>query len=462
MPFRLLFVAAFAAIATVAASPLAAQEPLTLSEALERADRQAYANRAASATTDAESARALAPLQGILPTVRLEGGYARTTDPIGAFGTTLRQRAITAQDFDPRRLNHPDAAENWAAAVVVEQPIFNADAHLGRQAAKRAAEASRAKEEWTRGSTRLDVVKAYYGAVLAAERVGALEAAARAAHEHVRQARAMVEKGLVTPSDALLAEVKAGEVDAQLIAARGEAELAVRGLAVLLGAPEDSALALPSRLPSVDGTALLDGTDATDDVLERGDVRAAKHGLEAARADARRAKSLHLPRVNAFARYDWNSPDRPFEGEENWTAGVMATWTPFAGGSTIAERRETAARERAAKAMAEGAEANARLEAAQSENALRVAVARLEIADRAARQSAEAHRIVARKYEGGLATVVELLDASAVDTQSQLGRVHAQYTVITAAAEFLHTRGRDVSGIEEIITAPQTTEDGNR
>lgn len=456
MPFRhlLSIVAATAAAAAAFASPLAAQDVLTLSQALETADRAAYANRAAAAASDARSAEALAPLEGILPSLRVEGGYVRTTDPIGAFGTTLRQRAITAQDFDPQRLNHPDVAANYTASLVAELPIFNADAHLGRRAAARAAAAGEASEEWTRRSTRRDVVKAYYGAVLASDRVSTLEAAVRAAQEHARQARSMARNGLVTRSDALLAEVKAGEVEAELIAARGAARMAGRQLAVLLGVPEDTTFTLPSRLPSVDGARLLAGPGgAAQEVQARGDVRAARLGLEAARADERRAKSLYLPRLNAFARYDWNSPDRPFDGEKNWSAGVMATWSPFSGASEIAETRAAAARAEEARARAEGAEAAARLEVEQAESALEVALARLGIAERGAQQSAEAHRIVARKYAGGLATVTELLDAAAVDTQAQLGRSAAQYAVITSAADLLHARGRDVADLDLAVTA---------
>jgi outer membrane protein TolC len=56
----------------------------------------------------------------------------------------------------------------------------------------------------------------------------------------------MVEQGVVTRSDALLARVKAGEVETQLIEAQGEASLVKRQLAVLFGAPEDVAFELPT------------------------------------------------------------------------------------------------------------------------------------------------------------------------------------------------------------------------
>jgi hypothetical protein len=80
-----------------------AQEPLTLAEAMQRADGGAYANRIGAGEAAAQAGEGLAAFRGILPTVRLESGYSRTTDPIGAFGTTLRQRTITPADFDPAR-----------------------------------------------------------------------------------------------------------------------------------------------------------------------------------------------------------------------------------------------------------------------------------------------------------------------------------------------------------------------
>src|SRR5690606_1456188 len=117
--------------------------------------------------------------------VRLESGYGRTTDPIGAFGTTLRQRAIRQQNFDPARLNHPAAATAWTGAVVLEQPLVNVNAWLGRQAAAHATEAREASSSWAHAATRVDVVRAYYGAVLSAQRVETLEVALEAARGHV-------------------------------------------------------------------------------------------------------------------------------------------------------------------------------------------------------------------------------------------------------------------------------------
>jgi outer membrane protein TolC len=83
------------------------------------------------------------------------------------------------------------------------------------------------------------------------------------------------------------------------------------------------------------------------------------------------------------------------------------------------------------------------LQVEQTRTALAVALARLEISERAVAQSAEAHRIIARKYEGGLASVTELLDAQTADTQSGLAFAQARYMAIVDAAERRLALGRD-------------------
>jgi outer membrane protein TolC len=432
-------------------APTPALAQLSLHDALERADRAAFANRIGQAQADRHATDATAALRGILPTVRVEAGFVRTTDPIGAFGTTLRQRTITQADFDPARLNYPSATNNYAGSLIVEQPLFNADAHLGRRSARRAWESADAEVEWTRISTRVDVIRAYWGAVLAAERVGTMEAGHAAARAHVEQADVLVRAGLATRSDALLAEVKAADVEVQLIEARDLAALAKRQLAVLLALPQDEPLEVPASLPSVESIRSLLESVAGAGLSERADVASVNLGRAAAKADAQRATSLHVPRLNAFARYDWNSPNGLYAGDENWTVGLMASWTVFGGASTLAERRAATARLDMATAAAEATVARAELEVEQSESARRVALVRLDIARRSVAQSAEAHRIVGRKYAGGLATVIELLDAAAVETQARLSLAAAKHGGLAGAAERLRAVGRDPAEIADLM-----------
>jgi outer membrane protein TolC len=421
----------------------AGAQVLTLGDALRRADSGAFANRAASADATAQESRAAGTLRGILPSLRVEGGYLRTTDPLGAFGASLRQRTLTAASFDPSHLNDPEAIGTVSSALVVEQPLINADAWLGRSAARLGAEAARETERWTRSGSAVDVIRAYYGAVLAGEQIAALDSAARAAHAHQRQAESLHRNGVAARSDALLAAVRASEADIRLVAAQGAGRLARVQLALALGAVDDTAFVLPDSVPDAPALSALVAAAGDEAPAGRADVRAARLALSAAAADRRRATALLLPRLNAFGRLDWNTDATPFGGREAWTAGVMLSWSPFSGGSELAARREASARRAGAAAAAEAAEARGRLELADAATALAVAQARMLTGGRAVDQTAEAHRIVTRKYEGGLATVVELFDAAAEETRARLEYADARYQVITALAQRRRAAGLD-------------------
>jgi outer membrane protein TolC len=425
--------------------PAVAQGParLTLGGALARADSHAYANRMAVAGRDLQSAQRASTLRGLLPTLRAEVGYLKTTDPLNAFGFTLRQRGVSQASFDPGALNYPPATANVATGLVAELPLINTDVWAGRSAATAAAHAAEASARWTQTSSRLDVLRAYYGGVLAREKVAALEAGHAAALSYVKLAQSLHTQGMVTRSDELLAEVKAGEVEAQLLDARGDLGLAHRQLALVIGTPDDTAFGLPDTLPGLERVRAL--LDSTAPLPVRADLEAARLGREAADKDVTRAKALLLPRLNAFGRYDWNTPETAFGGTPAWTVGVMASWTFFSGYGEWAEQRAAKARAAQAGARADAADAQARLEVSARRKDFDVALATVAIADRGVAQSAEARRIVARKYEGGLSTVTELLEANALETRSRLERSAALYRAVVAAAALRQALGGDVS-----------------
>jgi outer membrane protein len=330
---------------------------------------------------------------------------------------------------------------------VAEVPLFNADAWAGRSAARAGARAAAASADWTTVTTRLQVVQAYYGARLASELVFTLEVAEAMAAANVHQANSRLEQGMVTRSDLLLAQVRAGEVRAQLIGARAQAGLARRQLALVLGVPTDTAFALPDSLPSAERIRGVAELLAPVPLEGRADVAAAKASADAAGRDVLRAKGRLLPRLNAFGRYDWNDPTAPFHGKPSWTVGVMVSWTPFSCFSEVGDVRGARAHANAARAMAEAAEGQAALEVSTRESDVTVALARLVIAERAVDEASEAHRLVARQYAGGLAGITELLGAQATETQSRLGLAQARVALITALAARQLVRGSDPAAL---------------
>lgn len=444
-----LLVAPLVALAApLGAQPTRADRPaLRLADVLRAVDAEGYAPAAARADADAAGADVTATLQGLLPTLRIEGGTARTTDPIGVFGARLRQRAVTAADFDPARLNRPDALTLTTGALVLEQPVFVPQALLGRRAATFAAKAADAMADRTAEQSRLAAARAYYGAVVAVAGVAALDSALAAGRAHVNQATTLERNGVVTRSDVLLAQVRVGDIESQRASAAGNAIVARLGVAVQMGAPSDTLGALPNVLPSTaEITALVNaGWPHATGTESRRDVQAAQLGVRAARADVQRTNGSWLPTVGAVLRNDWATVDQPFGGSPYWTVGVMASWSVFKGGADVADRQRASARARAAASRADGAVAQADLEATQARILREVAIERLQIADRSLEQAREALRLVQRRYDGGLAAITELLDAAAARTAADLATVSARHDALVALAAERVALGLDLT-----------------
>jgi outer membrane protein TolC len=345
-------------------------------------------------------------------------------------------------------LNRPTPRTDIGAAMVAEVPLLNLDAWAGRRAARAAADAESAREQWSATGVELEVIRSYFGAVLAREQARVLAAADLAGQAHVRRAENALANGLVTRSDLLLAQVRLGDIATQRLRADADAMLARQQLALVLGTPNDTAGALPSRIPGL----------ATREIAGSG-TRAALSAMaamvNAATQEAARRSLALLPRVNGFGRYEWHDASSPLAGKPMWTVGVMATWAPFSGAPNWRSPRGRA-NATAAQAGLAAAQGAAALELASAESGVRVAEQALAIATRGTAQAAEAHRIVVRKYDGGLATVAELLDAQATDLGAQLGEAKARHDLIVAIATVARLRGSDLSLLAQALDASAT------
>lgn len=439
---------------------------LRLSEALREATQHAFPNRLAAATNAEERAKARLPWKGLLPSARIEAGIVRTTDPIGAFGTTLRQGIVTQAAFDPARLNNPDAITNASGGLVLEVPLLNTDAILGLRAARAGVSANDAMREWTVMGTHLDVVRAYFGGTLAAEKAVALESAKAAADAMLREVQALVRQGLVTKADALQAEVRTTDVTSQLFAAQNDRLNAEQSFAVVLGRSGQSGVPLPTTLPAASRIRALAARDTAarapdapagapdeTEVLERSDIRAARAGVQAASADRSRATATLLPRVNGFARSDWNAAHVPFDGQRNWTVGIVASWSLFSGGNELADRNAAAARAQRAHSALDASVAASGLESTSARRGIVLQLQRLDLAERARDASREAERIVQKRYVGGLATIAELLGAQSAATNAELGEAAARYALIDAIATYRRATGADPATLSELDDA---------
>ncbi len=368
-----------------------------------------------------------------LPVVSTDWSVVRTDDPVAVFGSKLRQGRFAASDLALDALNQPSAISNAAWNITVEQPLIAPEGWFGRRAALAGAEAGRLAETRAGQMVAFDALRAYFAAVFQTARIEVLDTALTAARETLRQVQSLRREGVVTAVDEQLAVARVSELEAGRAMADADRLGAVDQLLVTLGHAPGQPVDLvdPLGLSAV-------GPDSG----RRADLEALRQVVAAQDANLRRVRAQRLPTAGAFGTLAFNDGSLPaVSGPAHWTAGVMVKWTPFKGLRDLAQADQARAERDRSVAELSAAERNADAEVRAAEARLRAARLAVAAAERALDYSAQAARIAATRYAGGVATISELLAVRAGESAQRLARLEALFHARIAQAQVAVARG---------------------
>jgi outer membrane protein TolC len=228
-----------------AGAAAAAQEPLTLRQAIDQALGQSpEATVAGAGDREAKAAASLARTQ-LLPCLSFSEDVSRGDDPVYAFGMRLRQRQFTQDDFAQNALNRPQPIGNFATRFSGSWTVFDSfktQREIRRADLSQESESSSAKA--VDQQIELNVVRAYQSVLYAEREIDVAQHEEETAVALLTSAEEHVKAGLAVESDRMSAEVNVASRKQELIAARGDLELAWAELGEAMGAADLKASAL--------------------------------------------------------------------------------------------------------------------------------------------------------------------------------------------------------------------------
>jgi outer membrane protein TolC len=417
-----------------------AQTPLTLDDAIRRAQGDTAEARALASSIEEADARIQRVQSEYWPRVDLTETVQRGNQPVYVFSSLLSQRRFTAANFAIQALNHPDPITNTRTAVALEQPIFNGGlTRLGVQASTLERDMATA----TRGTARQELgfraAQAFVRVLQLEATVRATDAAVAAAESDRQRARARRDVGLVTEADVLAVDVQLAEMRQRHIAAAGELAVGRIQLAEAVGLPLTAPVApvRPASRPApADGEALVREALARHPQLLQADIQ-----LQLAENARRTARAALLPTVGVQGGWEFNGATLGAQ-QSSWVFGAEVRVNVFRGFSDTARIKEvdhahvraTADRERVARRI----EVDVRGALAQ----LATARAREEAGRAALTQARESQRIIRDRYEGGLATVTDVLRAAEAALQAESRATNADMDVILQTVALERALGR--------------------
>ena len=373
----------------------------------------------------------------LLPRIDVQAGYIRSVDPVVAFGTKLRQGRFSEPDLAFDVLNDPDPVGDWSTVVGVQWSLLDPTRWAGRSAARRQAEAADWSTERTREATILMTRTHYLQAQAAAAQLEAADAALEASQAMLDQFRRRRDRGLLTEADLLgaVAELSAARAD------RAEADRARLDAFQLLGRhlgwspdtvpePVDS-LAAPADMAAVEF-----------EPAARADLRARAAAARAAGAAKRQAALAFVPALDAFAQYATHSTDAFSFDEADWTVGVMLRWNLFNGFARSADLQRANLERRIADLEYEQALRDALSERDQVERSVGSARQQVEATGAGATAAESGRQLMRRRFEEGLATAADLLQAEARATAMRQRAINAlaNYHIAVARLDFVQSQ----------------------
>ena len=174
------------------------------------------------------------------------------------------------------------------------------------------------------------------------------------------------------------------------------------------------------------------------------EIKQLEEQLRAARAGVLLAGSQNGPALSARATASAQSPSA-FVRSEYFAGSLVLTWNPFDSGKTRDDVREARARASQLEALLDDARLGIRLEVEKAWRDMGEAADRIRVAERQVQSAGSAAEVSRLRFESRQATQMEVANALVILTRARSNRTQAVYDLHTAAADYAHATGADVS-----------------
>ena len=428
-------VIAIVVVALVAPFGAEAQEQtlrLTLEDVIARAEKNSHRIAGLEARVDVAAASLAARDSADRPTVALLGGYTRTNH---------------VEEFSlPLRVLYPDVPDNYRSRLDLQWPIYSG----GRTAAlERAAAAERNAAQSdvlaARADLRLEAVRAFWALVTARHTEEVVRRALDSIDAHVADLRARLEQGLIPPNDVLSAEAQRSRQRLLAIEAANRRGIAEADIRRLIGADGQSPIAPAASLLPPEGEHGPSSLKAA--IEQRHERRALSSRVDAATERETAAEASAKPQVGVGAGFDYARPNprifpRTDEWHDSWDVSVNVSWTLWDGGRRRAEEAEAAATTRVLTSRVSEFDRDLAFEIEQRRLDADSAQAAIATAEDGVRAALEARRVLGERFNAGVATSTEVLEAQTAVLHAELDRTLAIANAWLARARLDRAMGR--------------------
>ncbi len=381
---------------------------------------------AAQATVSAAKARRL-------PNIDVDAAFTQLDDTPGldlsALGVTLPD-AVSHDNF-------------LAASAQLNLPLYTGgQISNGINAASAALEANRDQETAAIQNLKLAVANNFVRVLRASHALTVANANVESLQGHARDVQNLFNKGLVPRNDLLAVQVSLANAQQQALQTSNGLDIAKAAYNRQLGRALGTDVILDEVMPPVNPLARVDDLDelTTTALDTRSELSALINQSSALSYQGQAERASMRPKVGLNATYRYLENDA-LDDENLASVALGVSWSLYDGG--LATHRATALEQQAqaARELNEDLDSGIRLQVRSAWLSINEAQRRLLVAEKAVKQAEQNLKVARDRYQNGIGTNTEVLDAEALRSVSHLNNNDARYDAALARLNLARSLG---------------------
>ncbi|REC74601.1 TolC family protein [Chryseobacterium elymi] len=336
----------------------------------------------------------------------------------------------------------PEVHQVAYGSVNLSVPVYSGGRiKYGIQSAKYLVEASKLSTENDKIAIAYNVAQAYNNLFKANQSIKVLEENLTASQKRDETFLKLENNGVIARNDRLKANLQTSNIELRLLEAKNNYNIANINMDLLLGIPETTEI-------EVDQNYIDEGSEVktvdyyVNEAKEnRKDLQALAQQRKAAELGTKSAKAENLPSIAFTGGYVAADIPKFLTIYNAVNVGIGISYNLSNIWKENSSLRQSQAREKQLAANDELLNDNIKLDVNREYQNTDYSKKRITVYEKAAEQANENYRITKNKYDNGLATMTELLDADAAQISANVGVINAKADAALAYRKLLQTTG---------------------
>ncbi|MEG4005721.1 TolC family protein [Microcoleus sp. Pol11C1] len=415
-------------------------ESITLQQAIDLARRNSQVLQIAGQQVEQSRAALREQQAALYPDLNFQMDASRSVSAGGELGIRAGQRRLNAlanRTGQPAEQAGTNFGNNSLNSTL--QLSYNLDLFGGRRATIRAAEEQlRLREldvERQAEELRFDTAEAYYTLQNADGQVAIRQASVRNAQQSLRDAEALERAGVGTRFAVLQAQANLANEVQQLSVARRDQRVAQRRLAEILNVSQSANLTAADPVEQAGSWRLSLEESIVQAFKNRPELEQQLVQRDISKQQRRAIQASRLPQVSVGGSYNvlGQDPDNPDPyTSRGWADGysirASLTWSIFDGGAANARARQRDAEITIAESRFDQLRNQVRREVEQAYFGLESSFENIETSEAGVLQSREALRLARLRFQAGVGTQTDVIQAETDLTRAERNRLSAIVT----------------------------------